>query len=178
MNKLFKMLFLSTIMPAGCGAAGVECPVPVAGGVPRTRPWFPHTAYYTNSIYGGLSDTTEETIDDLEERANEQFLHAAPVADMDIKIVFGDLEENVIWRAHCVITMSNKLNPLNKKEYRFWSSEDFAGVLRHELGHCFGMDHSDDPKSIMYWQYNPEIHLTEEAISRFSEDLKRFRDSH
>ena len=176
-NKLMKILSVVSFITAGCGASEAECfsffPPKSNGGA-----WFPYNAYYVNNIGGELGAVVDTTIEDLESRTGESFMHSAPVADMDVKIVYGDLENDAIglattWSNHCVITMSNKLSRDSR-----WDSDDFAGVLRHEIGHCFGIDHSDDTNSIMYYQYIPWIHLRERAIGSFVKDLKEFRDSH
>jgi hypothetical protein len=172
-NITMKTLLLTSLIPAGCGEATANCFKPTSN-----KPFFPYNAFYINSIDGDLSAVVDETIGDLETRTGETFMHAAPVADMDIKIKFGDLDEKVIgqaetWSNHCRITMSNTL----KKE-GYWSKYDFAAVLRHEIGHCFGMDHDDDPTSIMYWQYDPTIHRKNDSINAFVIQLRNFRQMH
>jgi hypothetical protein len=176
-SRIIKALVLTTTLPTGCGAAQTDYIRPTSN-----KPWFPHTAYYINAISGSLYNTVDETIVDLENRTGERFMHAAPVADMDIKILYGDLEDDVIglaetWSKYCRITMSNKLNP-ESPAFQRWSKKDFAGVLRHEIGHCFGMEHSEDPNSIMFWQYHPGVHLKEQSINNFVNDLRNFRNSH
>jgi predicted Zn-dependent protease len=37
----------------------------------------------------------------------------------------------------------------NIEIYYFKTSEDLAGIIKHELGHGLGLGHSSDPKSIM-----------------------------
>ena len=43
---------------------------------------------------------------------------------------------------HCKVTM----NPDTEQKYN-------ADLLFHELCHCLGLGHSDDPNSLLYWRY-------------------------
>lgn len=53
--------------------------------------------------------------------------------------------------------------------YQFNTIEDLKLVLAHEYGHALGIDHTDDPSSIMYYlmgQQNIEnLHLTDADVS-------------
>ena len=178
LNKSFKaFIFTGAFHIMGCGTADANCIKPTA-----RKTWYPQNAYYINAIDGGFHQTVENTIFDLELRTGEPFMHAEAGKDLDIKILYGDLENAVIgqaetWSRYCRITMSNRVNP-DSPSYEGWGNKDFAAILRHEIGHCFGMEHSEDPNSIMYWQYHPVIHPGERAINNFVNDLKSFRDSH
>jgi hypothetical protein len=43
-------------------------------------------------------------------------------------------------------TLTDRLGPDNY---------DLVSVLTHEVGHFLGLDHSDEPASVMYWKYAP-----------------------
>ena len=46
--------------------------------------------------------------------------------------------------------------------------EDFMGTLIHELGHCVGLNHSDDTASVM--TYNATVYVQPAALSRDDKD--------
>ena len=46
-------------------------------------------------------------------------------------------------------------------------------VVWHEVGHCFGLEHSENPEDIMYLSVKPFEKYTKESINSFLEDLKK-----
>lgn len=170
LHRMAKLMITVTFIPVGCGSAAAECVTP------KTKEWHPYNAYYVNNTDGELMSVVDETIEDLETRTGERFMHSAPVADVRIEIKFSDLEDRILglattWRTQCLIEMSNDF-----KKRGHWTKYDFAGVLRHEVGHCFGMDHSTDENSLMYAYYTPWLHLGEEVINAFVKELTNFRE--
>ena len=107
-----------------------------------------------NAIYftdNGWEAKTENELDGVIAKTKAHFVKSGEIVDADIA--------------------------LNSARHDFTVSDDPAAVrydlvsvLTHEVGHFLGLDHSDDPEAVMYWQYsqgsvNRELHKDDiEAI--------------
>ena len=57
----------------------------------------------------------------------------------------------------CTVTIHDK----------YLTGYNIAGIVNHEVGHCFGLDHSDDPDHVMGYQEDvPWPHSDEIAVVR------------
>ncbi|MDR1168071.1 MAG: matrixin family metalloprotease [Heliobacteriaceae bacterium] len=62
-----------------------------------------------------------------------------------------------------------KIGLLDRQSGKPVSDSSLHYIILHEIGHAFGLNHSNDVESIMYYQYNPIIRqtLTKEDIADF-----------
>lgn len=151
----------------------------LAACAPPPPPGFkqPTSAYITTS---GFSTPEQEiltqVISDLELAVGEGFL-SNRASDYEIPIKFDGLDPEILGQAwvgdieDCPIQISPELRPGNRYHY---TDTDLRIVLIHEIGHCFGLEHSLDPKDIMYYAHSDE-HNTPEAYERFIKQLQDMR---
>lgn len=169
--KIFVFLFLTSCASAGCGTDDLFCDFKK-----KYIDFYSYSGYYINEIDDvDLRGAVEETVADIERRSGERFMHVKK-GGVKIKIKFGDLEPTKIglatsWPKNCVIKMSSDF-----KKAGYYSKRDFVAVLRHEIGHCFGMGHDKDPSSVMYFQYDPFLQNQKESVDRFIYQLKKTRE--
>jgi hypothetical protein len=91
-----------------------------------------------NAIYftdNGWEAKTENELDGVIAKTKAHFVKSGEIVDADIAI--------------------------NSARHDFTVSDDpgavrydLVSVLTHEVGHFLGLDHSDDPEAVMYWQYS------------------------
>ena len=102
-------------------------------------------------------------------------------------MVYGDLDPGVLGLtaceyhsdgySQCTITISNLINPDTAPTLAIQNARTnaFVGVIRHELGHAFGLGHiKDNPQHVMYPYFN-DIQLQEVNVAKFFLDLDNFR---
>lgn len=137
------------------------------------------TGYYVlHGIEGSGLAAVEDTVSEIEHRSGGKILHDS-VGELMIEISWGDLSGNTIGRAKsngyfCEIQIKAELNsdsPGFKPYY------DLRLVIMHEIGHCFGLDHSPTETDIMFWESNPEIQNNEKSTARFINQLNEVRKS-
>ena len=100
---------------------------------------------------------------------------------------FGELDSGLLGHTQCnyysdgtsscSITITPSLNPdeAESSTDQETRSQTFFGVLRHELGHAFGMGHiKDDPNNVMYPTFNVN-QLQEQNVQQYFENLNNFR---
>lgn len=125
--------------------------------------------------------------DEFEYYSQEEILFRENHRSVVLK--FGDLDGSLLGltecsfyyesnKTNCLITLKNEINPdfsensldLTRRETLFF------GVVRHEIGHAFGMGHNlVDMSHIMYPIYNSSSVHDQSIILKFITDLTNFR---
>lgn len=135
-------------------------------------------ANYTNFLQTQSFYKGEQVIQKLENDSEGPFMHGDK-HDADLKIVIGpgSLPSGTAGQARvvgggkgCDITIGTY--------YTLESGVDpalFQVILLHEIGHCFGLDHSADPNDIMYAYVNQAKQGTPEARKRYLAQLGAIR---
>jgi len=121
-----------------------------------------------------FSDVQKEELRDIADELNTlsgQTLvtEGEPQPGFSISILLVDPPENKRNRAGyatltdegCEIQLSKFLYEPTRKDY-------LRAVFLHELGHCAGLDHDNDPTSLMYPTTNRYSEYTPEALSQFA----------
>jgi predicted Zn-dependent protease len=81
-------------------------------------------------------------------------------------------------RTNCVITIKQEINPdlATSNAERLTKERLFYGVLRHEIGHAFGMGHNlVDTNNLMYPIFNFSHVEDQNVLLKFISDLTNFR---
>lgn len=94
-----------------------------------------------------------------------------------IDITLDDMEEAKLGDAlktegYCRIRLNSKyfLNEYMKKEIK-------RVTITHEIGHCFGLQHSPQVEDIMYFK-SGLVQYKDEAFKKFTKDVKDARGKH
>jgi predicted Zn-dependent protease len=142
----------------------------------------------TNNIPTTMTDSTsifQAIIQDYDNRINQEVLYHQGIRPTTVH--FGTLENQVLGltqcnyysdgTSNCDVTLSNVINPDTVSDHQTKAAREVAlgGVLRHELGHAFGMGHiKNNPMHVMYPYFNQN--QTEDGpVSQFITDLNNFR---
>lgn len=146
---------------------------------------------YIISNIDELSPSNKETfikISDEISRYSQEEIFFRP-ENRSVKVKFGPLDSSFLGltectfysdnkKTNCLITLSLNVNPDDSLSPidRLQREKLLYGVIRHELGHSFGMGHNlEDTNSVMY----PTLSLThvedQGVLLRFIEDLTNFR---
>ena len=161
LHMRFPALAFAVLLVTGCG-----------GEIPRS-PWPAHIA----SMEGMSEEEQAEVrkaVDELNALAETTVVTFEPsAANYGIVVKKNDPSQDVENRAgfalvspqNCNIDLSSVIFNSDKTEY-------IRPVIFHELGHCAGMNHSEDESDIMFKATVPNSSYTEEAISKFT---KAFR---
>lgn len=134
------------------------------------------TASFSYSFDGESEKTLLEVVKDIEKGQGDNFMH---VKGNNLKINFryesqpdGDWlanAERFINKEFCIIRVNPEMKPGGL--YRYSGKEHLAAVLRHEIGHCFGLNHSPYHDSVMFWEYDGFNYRDIGAIQAFNLDL-------
>ena len=109
----------------------------------------------------------ESAIRDLESASEESFLHDS-TSEYSITVKFAKLSQGELGLTmygddeNCPILLDESMNP----KIGIFTYSDLASVAIHEIGHCFGLDHSNDKNDVMYFEYLPE-QTSIESFRRF-----------
>lgn len=186
--KFFLYLFIIYIF-SGCGQNLFN--------ISDSGNFIPNSNIVTNSLFlnvkneltGDQNSWTQfffrETTGDINIRIKEDVLFRSNYRPT--KVQFGELSKNVLGLtqceyynngfSQCTITISNTINPdLTEDELlRSYKLNTFVGVIRHEIGHAFGMGHVKDSDVHVMYPYFKNIQLQETSVQKFIEDIDNFR---
>lgn len=134
----------------------------------------PMTAYAVTNI-----DSAIPIMQELEKYQNSLFLEDRD-GSAEISIVLGDVGADVLGSAtvmkdgdyfkyRCIIQLHPEVITSKYEKYRH--------VLFHELGHCFGLDHSGDVGDIMYEYVDDNKLAGDQQIAKFNRLLSQVRGS-
>lgn len=56
------------------------------------------------------------------------------------------------------------------------SATPMPNILAHELGHCLGLDHVDDPKNLMYFENEWGVALNDRQLSHIEGQIERYEN--
>jgi hypothetical protein len=145
-----------------------------------------------NSLYISLTDKFNpnnsantvwlfnEGTSNINNLSHEEILFKSPIRPTIIK--FGDLDSGLLGLTECLysnngdssctITISNLINPDVHPE----EANAFRGVLKHEIGHAFGLGHikTDPENNVMSPVFNDRQTLSQN-VKQFVIDLTNFR---
>jgi hypothetical protein len=145
----------------------------IAFAIPKMHPI---TAVYSNNLTGIGTIILEQSVMLLETGSQSNILHGSQ-PDVYITMKWGDLPDDELGISElrpgrCDVTISNKVNP---ESVSFLKDYDPSLVMIHELGHCFGLEHSPNPHDIMYYASIPEMQISEDSVVRFFDSLAKIR---
>jgi catalase (peroxidase I) len=139
-------------------------------------PGEPATAHITFSMSPSVTKLSKAVATEMEVFVGERFLNSprfnfqirvtlapAGVSYLGLAYVPEDYDEN------CSIKMSAKL-----LDPGYYTLNDYRLVLMHEIGHCFGLSHTQDPRDIMYAYYESG-QVDDASMNRFYQQLDAAR---
>ena len=142
----------------------------------------------SNQISSSMTDSTSiftSITNDYDTRIKSEVLYHQGIRPTSVH--FGALDAQVLGltqcnyysdgTSNCDVTLSNVINPDTATDPQTKSAREVAlgGVLRHELGHAFGLGHvKNNPMHVMY-PYFSSNQTTESPIEQFITDLNNFR---
>lgn len=142
--------------------------------IPKSHPT---TAVVSNQLTGSGQIILEYTMNRMEEWSGSAFLHGKE-PDLIISVRYGKLPNEKqlavasLRTGYCDITVHEDLAPDHPK---YDKSQNMPLVLIHEIGHCFGLPHDNDPSSVMFYASMPWKQLNQDSFRRFFEKLNRHR---
>jgi hypothetical protein len=131
------------------------------------------TNYMIYNIKPEYSEVLEARLKKIEDKASDNFFHYPKgQADFSITVEFGQLQPGYWGIAYsgenCKIVLSNVFLPNLYK--------DAMGItFLHEIGHCYGLDHSPNRHDIMFYSAGSPEHYLEAAWERFYNQLMEIR---
>lgn len=120
----------------------------------------------TFTIQNQLDTQTWNLVTDLEIAVLNPFLYEG---DKELFISFKDLDNNIVGLAS-----SNENNCVIQLDSNWIDTDYYKSILYHEIGHCLGFGHDNNPESIMY----PYVHLvSDEYYDKFIDKVKTAIDN-
>jgi hypothetical protein len=182
MTKTYKVLsLLSVLVLSSCGQSD-NGPNPKELQV---------NARYLNTKAEGFSQTNSglliQIANELELYSQEEILFREK--NRSVVVRYGPLDGSLLGltectfysdniRTNCVITIKQDINPdlASSNSERLNKERLFYGVLRHEIGHAFGMGHNlVDTNNLMYPIFNFAHVENQTVLLKFINDLTNFR---
>lgn len=67
------------------------------------------------------------------------------------------------------VSACNRCGSVWMDQWELWTTRFWFGVFLHEFGHVLGIEHSDDPNSVMYPRYRGQLDLGTWDVARVVE---------
>jgi hypothetical protein len=180
MNVILRSIFIMcpALVLMGCGSSQSGSSIAINSAFINLQNTFPETYSLTNDLFN------QDTIN-FNQLVGQNILFQ-PNSRL-VNVVYGDLDPGILGLTECVyesdgtssctINLSNTIDPdqsisESDQETR---TQTFVGVLRHELGHAFGLGHiKKDVNNVMYPYFNTN-QLSDNSLNEYIINLNNFR---
>jgi len=133
------------------------------------------------SGFSGFEDKDQNdiisAINDLNTRNYRPFLSFNNEYSENQKIYFKMMKNDLVKEQDSNTIVAQAYVELNKCTIEVFPSALYGDILKiviwHELGHCSGLNHSDNPNDIMYWLVASTSTYNQSSIDRFVFNLTK-----